>query len=219
MANPKSDLLTTSQVAKLFSVAPHTIRRWAHDGLLKPARTVGGHLRFERDSVNQLLAARGFSVPDQVVEKNTKSTAPTVRVLVVDDEETVIEQIEKDLHGENVHIETARNGYEANVVIPLFKPQVIFLDLLLPDVEGFRICQEIRANEKTKDIYVIAMTGYSTDDFLSKAIAAGANECLPKPLDPSRIREITRDRARQIEIEKLTALTTEPSAPREESSF
>ncbi len=219
MAKPKIDLLTTSQVAKLFSVAPHTIRRWAQDGLLKPARTVGGHLRFERNSVNQLLAARGFSVPDQVEEKIKTTSGTMVRVLVVDDEESVIEQIQKDLKGENVHIETARNGYEANVVIPLFKPQLIFLDLLLPDVEGFRICQEIRADEKTKDIYVVAMTGYSTEDFLSKAVAAGANECLPKPLDPKRIKEVTRDRARQIEIEAITRISTKPSAPREESSF
>lgn len=219
MVKPNTDLLTTSQVAKFFSVAPHTIRRWAQDGLLKPARTVGGHLRFARQSVNQLLAARGFTVPDVVEEKNESTAGTVVRVLVVDDEELVIEQIEKDLKSEMVHIETARNGYEANVVIPLFKPHLIFLDLLLPDVEGFRICQEIRANEKTKDIYVVAMTGFNTEDFLSKAISAGANECLPKPLDPVRIASITRDRARQIEIEAVTRTTSKPSAPREESSF
>jgi len=219
MANLKTELLTTSQVAKLFSVAPHTIRRWAQDGLLAPARTVGGHLRFERQSVNKLLAARGFSVPDVVEEEKVAQSSTVVRVLVVDDEITVIEQIEKDLKNEQVHIETAHNGYEANVVIPLFKPQLIFLDLLLPDVEGFRICQEIRANEKTKDIYVVAMTGYSTEDFLSKAIAAGANECLPKPLDPTRIVSIARDRARQIEIEAVARIAAKPSAPREESSF
>ncbi len=219
MAKLKTDLLTTSQVAKLFSVAPHTIRRWAQDGLLKPARTVGGHLRFETQSVNKLLAARGFSVPDVVEEEQETNSATVVRILVVDDEPTVIEQIENDLKGENVHIETAHNGYEANVVIPLFKPQLIFLDLLLPDVEGFRICQEIRANEKTKDIYVVAMTGFSTEDFISKAISAGANECLPKPLDPTRITSITRDRARQIEIEAVTRIEPKPSAPREESSF
>jgi len=193
------DFLTTAQVAKLFSVAPHTIRRWTQEGLLKPARTAGGHLRFQRDNVNNLLATRGFAVPDKFDEAVEPADARNrLRVLVVDDEETVIEQILVFLENEGYAIETARDGFEAGMKIASFAPHIVFLDLLLPGMDGFQICQQIRADEKTRNMVVVTMTGYATDDFITKARNAGANDCLAKPLDEATVLPIARKAARDL---------------------
>lgn len=216
-----SDLLTTSEVAKLFSVAPHTIRRWVQEGLLPTARTVGGHLRFNRKDVNKLLAARGFAIPvnAQPEPKETDKDFQ-LRVLIVDDEQTVIDQITAALAEENVKIESAGDGFQAGVILSLFKPHLVFLDLLLPDVEGFRICQEIRANETTKDITVVTITGFGTDDFISKALNAGANECLTKPLDVEKLVSIARETAFKIrEADLAPEKPTKSFPPQEESNF
>jgi excisionase family DNA binding protein len=193
------DLLTTAQVAKLFSVAPHTIRRWAQEGLLEPARTAGGHLRFQRDNVNNLLATRGFAVPDKLdAITEQEIDRDTLRVLVVDDEKTIIEQILHFLDDEGFSIETAADGFEAGMKISSFHPHVVFLDLLLPGMDGFKICQQIRSDEKTKDMIVYTMTGYATDDFITKARNAGANDCLAKPLDEETIQSLARKAARDL---------------------
>ncbi len=194
-----TDSLTTSQVAALFSVAPHTIRRWVQDGLLEPARTVGGHLRFERENVANLLAARGFSIDERsILPPETPAPEIQLRVLVVDDEESVIEEVLECLKGKNTICETARDGFEAGLQISRFKPHIVFLDLLLPGIDGFRICQEIRKNEETKDLTVITMTGFGTDNFVAQALNAGADECLTKPLDSERVVALVRDTARKI---------------------
>jgi excisionase family DNA binding protein len=193
------DLLTTTQVAKLFSVAPHTIRRWAQEGLLEPARTAGGHLRFPRENVNKLLATRGFAVPDKLdISTVPADDQSTLRILVVDDEAAIIDQILHYLAGEGFSVETASDGFEAGMKIASFDPHLIFLDLLLPGVDGFKICQQIRADEKNKDKLVITMTGYATDDFITKARNAGANDCLAKPLVEETILSHARKAARDL---------------------
>jgi excisionase family DNA binding protein len=211
-----SDLLTTAQVAKLFSVAPHTIRRWAQEGLLEPARTAGGHLRFQRDNVNILLATRGFAVPEKLDDSQEPVEAKeTLRVLVVDDEKAIIEQILQILEEEDYAIETAGDGFEAGMKISSFSPHLIFLDLLLPGVDGFKICQQIRSDEKTSDITVITMTGYATDDFITKARNAGANDCLAKPLDEDTILTRAREAAHALRGEPRKGKgSPKPSAPR-----
>jgi excisionase family DNA binding protein len=194
-----ANLLTTSQVAALFSVASHTIRRWVQDGLLEPARTVGGHLRFEIKNVSNLLAARGFSIDERaIIPAETPAPEIQLRVLIVDDEKSVIDEVLDCLRNQNIVCETARDGFEAGLQISRFKPHIVFLDLLLPGVDGFRICQEIRKNEETRDLTVITMTGFGTDNFVAQALNAGADECLTKPLDSERVVALVRDTARRI---------------------
>jgi len=192
-------LLTTAVVARLFSVAPQTIRRWAKDGLLASLRTPAGGLRFDRKSVNNLLAARGFSIPErEEIPAEPAGSGTKLRVLVVDDEESILEGMVDLIEEENAEVRTARDGLAAAREIFRFSPHIVFLDLLLPGEDGFALCRKIRESGAGGDIMVAAMTGFATDDFLSRALSAGADECLTKPLDPERIRAILRTAAKKL---------------------
>lgn len=220
-----TDVFSIAQVAKLFSVAPHTILRWVQIGLLNPVRRADGQFLFRRNDINNLLAARGTSIPEEWGhEEDQPSSDLQLRVLIVDDEPSVIEELSHYLAEENVSIKSARGSYDAGQQIAGFRPHLVFLDLILPGMNGIEICKQIRSDPKTNEIVVVAMTGYSTDDYMASAISAGANACLPKPLSPHDVVAMVRQAAKLVQDRKRSDSPPPPhdassSQPLQESNF
>jgi len=169
--NKPEKLLTPAQVGKLLSVSPITVRFWAKEGRLKFITTPGGHRRFERSEVERLAEGK-------LVAKKGNTI-----VIVEDDKQhadLLVEFIEV-LYPE-FGVEVAYSGFEAGSMIENIKPSLIFLDLVMPDIDGFAVCKHIRENEATKDTPIIAMSGFSQQEHIDKVIASGANAFLIKPI-------------------------------------
>ena len=185
----KSDgLLKISEIAEKAKVLPSTIRHYTDLGLLNfAATTEGGHrLYHESETLVQLarikrLAARGVSLPeikDALAGKGIK------RVLVVDDEPEVGELVVDILKGRHpFDIRVAQDGFTAGRLMADFLPDLVVLDLMLPGVDGFQVCRQIRADENLGGAKIVAVTGYDTPENLKKIMDAGADRYLTKPLD------------------------------------
>lgn len=173
---PKS-YLTPNQVAELLMVSPTAVRQWAEKGELNALTTPGGHRRFLPSEVERFARARGMTL-------NT-GDGDVLRVLIVDDDEQLARYLVKLLEGlsEQVVTETANDGFVAGLKIGEFEPHIILLDLLMPKLNGFEVCRQLKSAPNTKAIRVIAMTGYPSQENVEKIIAAGAEVCLPKPID------------------------------------
>lgn len=174
--------LTPNEVAELLMVNPVTVRQWAARGLLRSLTTPGGHRRFLLNDVEEFARSRG-STPV------ARRTGRPDRILIVDDDPTVTRQIadlieERD---EDVETEVARDCFDAGVKVESFRPHALVLDLMMPGIDGFEVCRRLRARPSMNHIRIVAVTGFPSSESVDRILAAGADACLPKPLDGERL--------------------------------
>ncbi len=170
--------LTPQEVAEWMMVSPVTVRGWAQKGLLQAEVTPGGHRRFRREEVERF--ARQW---------NPAGNKGPLRVLIVDDDRAVLGFLKELLEGGSypVQVEIAENGFEAGRKVHLFQPDVVLLDLMMPGIRGTEVCRQIKQIPGHSDVRVIAMSGYLTPENEAELLAAGAEVCLAKPIDTTRL--------------------------------
>lgn len=106
------------------------------------------------------------------------------RVLIVDDSPANLKLARIALEGSNLDLCTASDGEEAEQRLRDFQPQVVLMDLQLPGIDGYDLARRIKSNAKTAHIRVVAVTAYAMPGDRERALAAGCDEYITKPLDP-----------------------------------
>lgn len=188
--------LTTRQAAIHCDVSIPTLRRWIRAGALAAYLTPGGHRRIDLDEFQRFLSAQGR--PPYPV-----GHAPRTRLLVVDDEPLVVDMLVDLLADGPFTIETATGGYEALVKVGTFRPSVILLDVVLPDLDGIEACRCLRRIPETRDIRILGVTGHPA--MVPLLLGAGADACITKPLDRDVVcRELRRLAATTMVSHSLT---------------
>lgn len=176
--------LSPKEVATMLRVQPVTVRAWAQSGQLPALTTPGGHRRFLPKDIARFAAARGVRLdPDDRLDI-------TPKVLVVDDERPVANYLAEFLNAHGAHTAIAYDGIDAGRKVQTFAPDFILLDLMMPGLDGFEVCAQVKADPATRDIRIVAMTGVYTREYSLQVTAAGAEHCLPKPLDHDRLLQI-----------------------------
>ncbi len=119
-------------------------------------------------------------------------------ILVVDDEPYILRSLSFVLKKEGFEVDTATNGEEALRKAKELRPKLMFLDLMMPRVNGFDVCRTVKMDDALKDTYVIILTAKGQDIDRDMGITAGADEFMTKPFSPKEIvakaREILRER-------------------------
>lgn len=167
--------LTPNEVAEMLMVSPTTIRQWASQGKLNSALTPGGHRRFLRADVERFSRQNNLTLPLR--------DSDVTRILIVDDDEEVGQLLTQLFTYSSSPVETmtATSGFEAGRLVHSFEPHVVLLDLMMPGMDGFEVCRDIKQNPTTRAIRVVAMTGYYEDGNVAEILDAGAEVCLSKP--------------------------------------
>jgi len=114
----------------------------------------------------------------------------TAKVLVIDDEPEITDIVETFLteSGYNVEVEnSARNALEK---ARQFIPDVILLDIMMPDVDGYNVCQEIKNDPKLASVPVIFLTGKDRNDDMGRSFKVGGDMFIKKPFSCERLLEI-----------------------------
>ncbi len=174
---------STSEVAKYCHVTADTIRKWAEAGRIHVFKTPGGHRRIRRDDLIRFLRENSIPIHEDLDNSG-------VKILVVDDEKAVISVIRRFLERSQTpfQIEVAMDGYDAGHQVATFRPDVIFLDLRLPGIDGFEVCRRIKSAPDSAATHVIAMTGYYEGDVAQRIVDLGAAMLLQKPFTPDDLR-------------------------------
>lgn len=107
---------------------------------------------------------------------------PSMRVLVVDDNQDAAETLSMWLEIEGHQVEMAHTGARALEAAARSKPQIIFLDIGLPDLNGYQVAEQLRANPELKGAWLVALTGWGSERDQQKARAAGIDVHLTKPV-------------------------------------
>jgi CheY-like chemotaxis protein len=120
------------------------------------------------------------------------------RVLLVDDERRTVLLMERTLRDlqddhEDVEILTATNGEEALELIMTEKPALVFLDLMMPRMNGFDVCKAVKGELGMPDTHIVMLTAMGQEVDKQKAAEVGADLYLTKPFDPDKILDIAKD--------------------------
>jgi excisionase family DNA binding protein len=165
---------STKDIAELCGVHITTVIRWVDSGELTCYRTPGGRRRIAADEVRKFIQRLG-------IPTGTTLSRRRPLVLVVDDDPLVLRTAARQLDAsDRFDTLTASSGYDGLLLVGCELPEVVCLDLRMPGVDGFEVCNSIKRTEATRHIQIIGMTGDFTDDVRSRLVALGARACLPK---------------------------------------
>ncbi len=119
-----------------------------------------------------------------------------IKILIVDDEEDIQEFIQYNLNKEGAITKTASNGKESIDCLTTFRPDLILLDIMMPEMDGVELCQIIRAKENFKHVHIAFLTARSEDYSQIAALDVGGDDYITKPIRPkvlvSRLKALLR---------------------------
>ncbi len=114
----------------------------------------------------------------------------TPRILIVDDEAHIrllLEQALEDLEEKGVELLTAPNGEEALKIIETHRPELVFLDVMMPRLNGLDVCNAVKNTLKIKDVFIIMVTAKGQEIEKVQGREAGADMYMTKPFDPDEV--------------------------------
>jgi excisionase family DNA binding protein len=170
-------VFTTGEAAKICKVSQQTIIRCFDSGQLKGFRVPGS--RFRRIPRDQLYAfMRDNGIPTDALDSGRR------KVLVVDDDENLVELIVDALERDGrFDVRSVNNGFGAGMLINEFRPDLIVLDVMLPDINGKEVCTLVRSEKSMDDVKIICISGMVEQGKIQELRDAGANDFMKKPFD------------------------------------
>ncbi len=176
-------VFTTGEAAEICKVSQQTIIRCFDSGRLKGFRVPGSRFRrIPRDALLAFMKDNGIP-PDQL--NNGKS-----KILVVDDDPEIVELFVDVLERDGrFEVKTASTGYDAGMMTNEFRPDLIILDYMLPDVNGNVVCRTIRSKEEFNETKIIIVSGVVNQDEIDELKAAGADDFVKKPFNIEKLIE------------------------------
>src|SRR4030042_389793 len=171
------DLFTTGEAADICRVSQQTIIRCFDSGRLEGFRVPGSRFRrIPRQSLVKFM--RENKIPLDAIESGKR------KILIVDDDveivELLVDVLERDGRFEE---KPASSGCEAGMVTQQFRPELILLDYMLPDVNGNVVCQTIKRNPEFENIKIIIVSGVVKQDEIDQLLKSGAEDFIKKPFD------------------------------------
>src|SRR5215216_7338945 len=175
MSERMKTVFTTGEAAKICKVSQQTIIRCFDNGQLKGFRVPGSRFRrIPREALYKFMKDNG--IPTDALESGKR------KVLLVDDDAELVELILKFLE-EDGRFETrvAQNGFEAGMMVKEYHPDLIVLDVMLPDINGKEVCQRVRGDKTMDDVRIICISGMVEQDKIDDLKLSGANDFMQKP--------------------------------------
>ncbi len=189
-------VFTTGEAAKICKVSQQTIIRCFDNGSLKGFRVPGSRFRrIPRDQLFSFMKENG--IPTDALESGKR------KILVVDDDEELVELL-VDVFERDGRFETrnANNGFGAGMLVKEFRPDLVVLDVMLPDINGKEVCQRVRSDSSLEAVKIICISGMVEQDKIADLRAVGADDFMHKPFTVDKLLERACD---LLEIERVTA--------------
>lgn len=178
-------VFTVYEASKYCSVSPKTVANWIDEGHINAFRTVGGHRRIRREDLDAFLRRQGMPIPEEF-ENGDRN-----KILVIDDDKLIVETIVRSLEEEahNYEIISASDGFEAGLQVSHFKPDLLILDIMMPDIDGYEVCRKVKQDPATSHIKIIVLSAYLDDESYEKMKENGADICFSKPLPLEKLKK------------------------------
>jgi excisionase family DNA binding protein len=189
-------VFTTGEAAKLCKVSQQTIIRCFDNGQLKGFRVPGSRFRrIPREALYRFMKDNG--IPTDSLESGKR------KILLVDDDMELVELMTKVLEEDGrFEVRAAHTGFDAGMMVKEYHPDLIVLDVMLPDINGKEVCHRVRSDSSLEDVRILCISGMIEDDKIHELKLAGADDFLHKPFE---IEELIDRMCGQLEIESVSA--------------
>lgn len=169
-------VFSTGDAAAICKISQQTIIRCFDSGRLEGFRVPGSRFRrIPRENLVKFM--RENDIPLDLLEE-----ADRRKVLVVDDDPEIVELMVDVLERDGrFEVRTASSGYDAGVITQEFRPDIMILDYMLPDVNGNVVCKTIRQNPAFQLMKIIIVSGVIKPDEIEELMTVGADEFMKKP--------------------------------------
>ena len=114
------------------------------------------------------------------------------RILIADDEPDIVTSLEFLMRGGDYEVRVAINGEEALRLAESFRPDVVLLDVMMPQRSGFEVCQKIRENPALRDVKIVMLTAKGRDVEKDRGLNLGANAYVTKPFSTKELMNTVR---------------------------
>ena len=189
-------VFTTGEAAKVCKVSQQTIIRCFDNGQLKGFRVPGSRFRrIPREMLYKFMKDNG--IPTDALESGKR------KVLLVDDDTELVDLMTKVLEEDGrFEVRVAGNGFDAGMMVKEYRPDLIVLDVMLPDINGKEVCHRVRADSTLEDVRILCISGMIEEDKIQELRLSGADDFLHKPFD---IEELIDRMCAQLELEPVSA--------------
>src|ERR671937_887228 len=183
-ANPRgeSEWLTLGQAARFLGVAQSTIRKWSDQGRVPAFYTPGGHRRYRRSDLEMFLERSGPG--------GARKGGPLI--LLVDDDERVRELVRVNLTLEGYTVREAASAEEGLAAIEDARPDLVLLDVMMPQIDGWEMLRQIQERHGAGAIPVVMFSGKVDEQSLAEATARGTRGFIGKPFDLQQLIDQTK---------------------------
>ena len=201
-------LIGIEEVASVFGKSVESIRKYKNYGILKVADKIGNKDLFDREDVEskrrlikEMQVQRGLSLAQIAMELETQNSSDgpegPEKILIVEDEEATRETWKEFFEGSGYQVAEAQDGQVAMDIVHQENPDLILLDLRLPKLDGYQVCQRLKSDPRTSHIPIIMITAFLTGaSDTVRGIEYGADDYLNKPVDldvlVARVRMVLR---------------------------
>lgn len=180
---------TTYQVAKFLGVSLPTVVNWVNSGLLQAHRTPGGHRRIAHNDVIAFARQNDYPIARELLEAGNAQK----KILIVDDEKDFSEMVRDYLSLKGrLEVEVADSGFQAGFTVARFRPDLILMDIMMPDMDGFEVYRLLRDDPDTRHIPVIACTAYRDPEVDRRIAGERFDGFVEKPLKLDSLLELIR---------------------------
>lgn len=179
-------VFSTGEAAAICKVSQQTIIRCFDTGRVQGFRVPGSRFRrIPRESL--ILFMKDNDIPLELLDSGKR------KILVVDDDPEIVELMVDVLERDGrFEVRTASSGYDAGVITHDYRPDLIILDYMLPDVNGNVVCKTIRSKDAFEHMKIIIVSGVVNKDDIDNLLEVGADDFMQKPFSiDSLISKIT----------------------------
>jgi len=170
-------VFTTGEAAKICKVSQQTIIRCFDNGQLKGFRVPGSRFRrIPREALYKFM--KDNNIPTDALESGKR------KVLLVDDDQDLVALMTRVIDEDGrFEVRVASNGFDAGMMVKEYHPDLIVLDVMLPDINGKEVCQRVRADSTLEDVRILCMSGMVEEDRIQELKLAGADDFIHKPFE------------------------------------
>jgi len=168
-------VFTTGEAARICKVSQQTIIRCFDSGQLKGFRVPGSRFRrIPREQLYRFMKENG--IPTDALESGKR------KLLIVDDDKELVDLFRDVLESDGrFEVRVATNGFDAGLMTQEYQPDLMVLDVMLPDINGLEVCKRVRSNPSLAGMKIIAISGMIERDKIGELKAAGADDFMQKP--------------------------------------
>ena len=176
-------VFTTGEAAKICKVSQQTIIRCFDNGTLKGFRVPGSRFRrIPREQLYTFMKENG--IPTDALESGKR------KILIVDDDVDLVElMVDAFAKDGRFDYKSANNGFDAGMMVKEFRPDLVVLDVMLPDINGKEVCQRVRSDPSMSSVKIICISGMVEQDKVDDLKLAGADDFMHKPFTVDKLVE------------------------------